>query len=546
MYFDGPQYYRSCYCPWCRQSFKEFSGLDLPPIRESRPGEGMLTFHPNLAPGLDWEDPAIHAYFDWVAKMDLELLASLYATIKGIRDIPLLAHGSSIMHRTFKAPFLQHALQVEGCLFESGVDFMHRYVVAQLTASVDRAMWSYTGSLAVHPRVFENAREYTAEAYAAIAAGGTPILSFGNRVYFDDRGDDVVREVFDFLKDHEEDLSGLKSVPYAAVPYSEHTGQWFGRERPEERYNQVYRSFVACLNEGHVQTNPVLEDKLESAEALRHYDVVCLPQMVCMSDREAEALREYVDGGGGLVVTGLTGTRNERGLERPNFALADVLGVHYEGYSAETYDRYLRIDAGHEVTEGLTVGQLLPQAERTVVRAGEKTSVIGTSMEYAEASGPALVLHSYGKGRTAYFASNMATMYARPPEKPSRLFDRYPPIRVLLARAVEWAARRPNPIQVEAHPTLTATLMAKPGILALHLVNYAGPRHDKAHTVTEAFLPISDVPVAVRIPEGAEIAGVRTWRAGQDLKYRIEDGWLKVAVPQIEEYEAVAISLAKE
>ena len=376
MCFDGPQYYRSCYCPWCRESFREFSGLDLPPIRKSQPSEGQLAFHPDLAPGLDWDDPAIHVYFDWVAKMDLELVASLNATIKGIRNIPLLAHGSSIMHRTFKAAHLQHALQVDGCLFETGEDFMHRYVVAQLTASVDRAMWSYTGALATHPRVFENVREYAAEAYAAVAAGGTPILSFGNRVYFDKRG-----------------------------------------------------------------------------------------------DREAEVLREYVAGGGGLVVTGLTGTRNERGLERPDFAVADVLGVCYEGYSAEIYDRYLRIDAG-----------------------------------------PALVLNSYGKGRTAYFASNMATIYARPPERRSRLFDRYPPIRRLVARAVQWAARRPSPIQVKAHPALTATLMSKTGTPTLHLVNYAGPRHDKAHTVTEAFMPISDVPVAV---------------------------------PQIEEYEAVAIELAK-
>ena len=110
---------------------------------------------------------------------------------------------------------------------------------------------------------------------------------------------------------------------------------------------------------------------------------------------------------------------------------------------------------------------------------------------------------------------------------------------------MQWAARRPSPIQVEAHPALTATLMSKTGTLTLHLVNYAGPRHDRAHTVTEAFMPISDVPVAVRIPEGARVSRVRMWQAGQDLSYKMEDGWLKVAVPQIEEYEAVAIELAK-
>ena len=61
---------------------------------------------------------------------------------------------------------------------------------------------------------------------------------------------------------------------------------------------------MAALHDAHVQIKPVLEDKLDSLDALRPYAAVCLPQMACMSDREVEVLRRNVSEGGGLGHSG--------------------------------------------------------------------------------------------------------------------------------------------------------------------------------------------------------------------------------------------------
>ena len=133
-----------------------------------------------------------------------------------------------------------------------------------------------------------------------------------------------------------------------------------------------------------------------------------------MSDREAEVLRRFVAEGGGLVATGLCGAKDERGLDRPGFAIADVLGVDLLGHSGDIFDRYLRVDAGHPVTAEFKPGDLLPQLGRTLVEAREGAQVVATSVENSEAAGPGLVVNTFGKGRVAYSPSNLASTYADP------------------------------------------------------------------------------------------------------------------------------------
>ena len=65
-------------------------------------------------------------------------------------------------------------------------------------------------------------------------------------------------------------------------------------------------------------------------EELAGFKVLVLANVALMSDAQAEAVRRFVRDGGGLIATHETSLFDEKGRRRADFALADVLGVHYQ------------------------------------------------------------------------------------------------------------------------------------------------------------------------------------------------------------------------
>src|SRR5262249_53318115 len=131
-----------------------------------------------------------------------------------------------------------------------------------------------------------------------------------------------------------------------------------------------------------------------------------------MSDAEANALRNYVHDGGRLLVTGLTGLYDERGMKRNNFALADILGVSY--LDANRYPRYY----SDEAPPGLLTAQAFkvePRGARTVTYFlnPETTLTKGTSVLWGDPPPdpqqryPLITLNQFGKGQCTYIAASI-------------------------------------------------------------------------------------------------------------------------------------------
>lgn len=62
---------------------------------------------------------------------------------------------------------------------------------------------------------------------------------------------------------------------------------------------------------------------------LTPYPCLVAPEVTCLSDSQAAVLDKYVKAGGILVSTGSFGLCNEKGTQRGNFALAEVLGCDF-------------------------------------------------------------------------------------------------------------------------------------------------------------------------------------------------------------------------
>ena len=98
-----------------------------------------------------------------------------------------------------------------------------------------------------------------------------------------------------------------------------------------------------------------------AARELGCYQLVVLADVVCLSQAEADLFRGYVENDGNLLVTGQTGLRDEHNRERPDFALADVLGVSYAG---ENRDYGLPWDAGGQFPGWATLSGFLRPDDR--------------------------------------------------------------------------------------------------------------------------------------------------------------------------------------
>src|SRR5262249_28306701 len=82
--------------------------------------------------------------------------------------------------------------------------------------------------------------------------------------------------------------------------------------------------------------------------------VLVLANAAALSDKQAEAVRQFVRAGGGLVATGETSLFDGLGRPRADFALADLLGVSYRGRPraparrAQLHEKFaVAVDADH-------------------------------------------------------------------------------------------------------------------------------------------------------------------------------------------------------
>lgn len=125
-----------------------------------------------------------------------------------------------------------------------------------------------------------------------------------------------------FIRDHEKVLSGRRYVADIAVvhsAWSEIASCTVFNPLPD-RFIDEYTGWCRFLGDTHRQWDVVLQQDL-TATNLARFPVVVLPSVLTLTDGEIAELSRYVERGGRLVATGLTGTRH--GPER-NLASRDT------------------------------------------------------------------------------------------------------------------------------------------------------------------------------------------------------------------------------
>jgi Beta-galactosidase trimerisation domain/Beta-galactosidase len=124
-------------------------------------------------------------------------------------------------------------------------------------------------------------------------------------------------QIYAFFKENEQNLIGAKLAANVAVFCS--LNQFYSDEF--SYFNPASR-VLSDKGIGHVMT----VERDFSLDELAKYEVIVLPYVPLLSDFEINELKKYVQNGGGLVVMGLSSSKDEFGRRRQNIGLSEILG----------------------------------------------------------------------------------------------------------------------------------------------------------------------------------------------------------------------------
>jgi hypothetical protein len=286
------------------------------------------------------------------------------------------------------------------------------------------------------------------------------------------------------------------------------------------------------LHDRHLQVTPLNPPLLSNVDALKAYKVLCLPNVVCMNDAEAKAIRQYVAEGGAVVASYKTSLYDEEGRPRGDFLLKDLFGVSYvdrpQGKIMEDYlcptDK-VQVDA----------------AKRTFMFSSTKVRLITDSAEVwsnhvhkEDIVGPGIVMNRYGKGRVIYCVGNYELEW-------HDVSGRRPDIRNLYANLVRWAADSRPPVEVTGPMTLTVNVLHKPGCRVVYIINRAGDPHTGRDSRIENIVSQNNIEVCVPNWKGDKAVDVNLLNSEQTIRAQVKDGDLHFVVPSIHVFEAALI-----
>jgi len=567
----------ACYCPHCRAKFRDEVGDDLPETE-------------------DWGNPLWRRFVQWRYDNIVAFVQEGDAILRRVN--PDIAHTS--VYYGYPTNTWRHAWDTDRTA--SIYDYLLCDVKDAERVSY-RARWyralkphrrpeincmnifpfgSYT-----HYHYFDRnvpkAREvFVADVMTALANGATPgfeCMGWSNHEFWDKKKRTMCSPAYDKhyleaareIKRREAWCTRAEPIRYARLIHSRHTRDHRHHQHPgAEPYVECFYGWFQGLVDGQVLYEMGTEQHL-SADGLSPYAAVVLPDIGCVSDDQAQAIREYVRAGGGLVASFSTSLFDEEGDQRDDFALADVLGVRYVGGADGDYslrktspvagDQYaMLLDAPHPFFKDLLAPGERATAPAPVVRVraangaepagrfaiqrqdrtqpfeGRDNERTGRGA-FEETDHPVLVTNRFGKGRAVYLSTKFAAAY--------KILS-HPIAHRLMLRAVRWAGGR-QPVEVSAPPCIevNAYHQAEQDRIVVHLVNYqAHPRRGKqTHPFVERILPVRDLTVDVRLPAGRRARKVLLAPEEAKLAWQgLGSGSrIRVAVPEIHIHGMVVV-----
>jgi hypothetical protein len=377
--------------------------------------------------------------------------------------------------------------------------------------------------------------------------------------------------IMDWHKDNQQYLVNRQPVATVGLVWSQENFDFFGRDDAAALVELPWRGWTNALVRARIPYLPVHADHI--ARDADKFSVLILPNFAAMTAAQVEAVRKFVERGGGLVATGQASRCNESGEPQSDFALAELFGAHAAGNSAavaslrraaETQQTYLRLtpELRAQVYGPKTAAPAANGQRHPALKGFDDTDLIafGGTLEPLRVDGSATVLATFvpafpisppeevfmrqprtdipglivnesgARGRVAFLPADLDSRYAR---------DNFPDHGNLLANLVHWTARENLPLQVEGAGFVDCHLYQQKDKLVLHLVNLTSAGTWRAPV--DELIGVGPFGVQVRLPDGVRGNHVQLLVSRITAKAKFKNGWLHFDVAAILDHEVAVI-----
>ncbi len=544
MFFDGTYAHVPCYCEHCRRRFAEASGGKEIPILP----EGRTALSPEAA-----RDPLWREYGAWYLAAFREVRQRICDTIHAHRPEVVVSINWAYAPRMPEVVPAGIGALVADIFPEDQVQNGSYFASYWSTLGrpfdvMNSAFLQWWGDWASKP-----ALAMQQEVAPVLARGGLTWIGFqmNHRFNVEPAIMAELGKTLAFVKEREPLYAGAEPVANVAVLHA--TDQHFTRDEPRFFIDELSaRGAHRLLTESMIPCHLLHEEGLLAR--LAEFKAVILPDQRHLSPALVEALAAWVTAGGVLLAAGLTGTTDADGAATGDFALGDLLGLHYEGRYDQSH-AYIKVtderlaagtlDMPHlvEAATGFarpvsTDVQTLARLHKIYLRADGQL-LLRWSPAGEDSGYPAITLRPVGRGFACYIASDMFRAY-----QAKNQWN----VKHIVANLLGLLLPEPL-VTVDAPAWLEVVPMRQPadrapegrGRLLVHLLNEHGDRPlDGNYRCTEQIVPVRDVRVRVRVPERP--ASVRLEPGGATPVWDYVDGVVTVQVPAVFIHCAVAIA----
>lgn len=374
--------------------------------------------------------------------------------------------------------------------------------------------------------------------------GGTP---------YDRRWMKGIEDYYRWLAEEEPYFRNTTSLAEVGLLWSPRTlwlERWAREKFQGPSPTEAMLGWYLALLESRIPFDLVPEWKLQPHH-LSQYHLLLLPSMTCLDEEGIAGLANYVANGGGLVSAFEASLRDSWGRQRADYGLASLLGVHrVEDPPPALRHCYLQIgkeERRHPLFKGMGDTDILPgSAWLSRVEPLKETQTLTTFIPTYPTAPPEkvyrdpaethlpLIFLKENPGRCVYFAMDLDAAYWR---------SRLPDHRRLMINALQWVRGSKEPsVLVEGPGLLDVTCWRQEKSLTVHLVNLNTPNLYGGN-VTE-IVPVGEQKARIKLPKGTRARSVRLLRTQRTLKLKEgEKGVLEVLIPQVRDYEVLAIDL---
>ena len=542
----------TCCCEYCRQRYRAEHDADIP---------------------LDvWSAPWREFGFRMVVDVSREVREAVDEIKPGaifVQD----CHGSIIGYREAGEPIFLTAPYVDAYILECYWNIVKEppwYVGMEsrlVRAETGRHVWSPKWVARNPDRDYALVPPTAVKIWMmeALASGASPVTVDQGAFWFDRTAFPALRDGCEHIRALRPHLLKSRPVKYAALLHSMESKFVRAHKAPRNDRQHFEGFYIAC-QEAHIPFDVITEEQILDG-TLAEYPVLVLPNAEYMSDHVVQAVRGYVEDGGGLVMTHLTARFTEDRRMRDHPALAGLAGVRFsgevllngkpEGKKGST--NYYQAVAEHPITDGMSSNTYSFRGHRAVIEARNGTQVLVRARDYASLpnrdadsyfrwfpgplAGP-LVTVREAVGRVVYIGGELDAAFWS---------EGWPEAGRILSRAVVHAAGRDLPYTTDCPEPVMITEFRdeNAGTVVFLLVNYAtnhlysigfpgsGETNvqdlDRANDMRYA---IAHKNISFSIPGTFRQARAVT---GQALSLAVEEGNTIVHLPRLDEYEAIIL-----